>query len=91
MGRIDQDSCNDRASSGSQRNYRFPHFLQEMLNTQTFAPVYVRDSLYDQRRLPPAPQESWAVLCLAWLRYHTTQVRWDIERALARLLRRRWR
>jgi hypothetical protein len=29
-------------------------------------------------------------LCKAWIRYHSIQVRWDIERGLARLLHRRW-
>jgi hypothetical protein len=29
-------------------------------------------------------------MVLGWLRYHATQMRWDIERRLARLLRRPW-
>lgn len=33
-------------------------------------------------------QESWWVQLKAWIRYHTIQLQWDIERRWARLLRR---
>lgn len=33
---------------------------------------------------------SWWEACRAWVRYQTQQTRWDIERTLARILRRRW-
>ena len=38
----------------------------------------------------PMQQQSWRQLCTQWLRYHSIQLRWDIERSLARLFHRRW-
>lgn len=52
------------------------------------APVPVR--VDERRREPPLPQASCREMVLGWLRYHATQMRWDIERRLARLLRRPW-
>jgi hypothetical protein len=46
------------------------------------------DDLYGHRRRPPLQQPSWWDYCIAWLRYHGIQLRWDIERGMARLLRR---
>ncbi|TMC16586.1 MAG: hypothetical protein E6J33_09415 [Chloroflexi bacterium] len=42
------------------------------------------------KRRPPVQQASWWTLCTRWLQYHSIQVRWDIERWLARLFHRRW-
>ncbi|HLQ30299.1 MAG TPA: hypothetical protein VK140_13790 [Ktedonobacteraceae bacterium] len=42
------------------------------------------------RQRPPVPQLSWWSICTRWFQYHSVQVRWDIERWLARLLHRRW-
>ncbi len=42
------------------------------------------------RRKPPVPRPSWWALCSGWFRYHSIQLRWDIERWLARILHRRW-
>lgn len=55
-------------------------------------PVYASDGddPYSHRRRPPLQQPSLWECCLAWLRYHWTQLRWDIERGLARLLHRQW-
>ena len=39
---------------------------------------------------PPMPELPWWTLCVRWLQYHTIQIRWDIERWLARRLHRRW-
>ena len=46
----------------------------------------------DERRPAYFPlfQSSWWEVCRAWLRYHAIQVRWDIERKLARLFGKRW-
>jgi len=41
------------------------------------------------RRGYPQQHSRWES-CLAWLRYHSIQLRWDIERSWAKLLRRRW-
>ncbi|HET9918468.1 MAG TPA: hypothetical protein VFQ30_01405 [Ktedonobacteraceae bacterium] len=35
-------------------------------------------------------QPSLWQLCKQWLRYHSIQIRWDIERTVARLFHRRW-
>jgi hypothetical protein len=54
-------------------------------------PVPTRDAdMARKHRQAFQPRESWWTLFTAWLRYHSIQTRWDIERALARLLRRRW-
>ncbi|GCE48414.1 hypothetical protein EI42_06218 [Thermosporothrix hazakensis] len=58
-------------------------------SSRTLAPVYVYSDEKRRRRLPEPPPSLWALL-LAWIKYHATQIRWDIERAIARLLRRRW-
>jgi hypothetical protein len=34
--------------------------------------------------------ESWWQRWRKWMQYHSTQLRWDIERSLARLFNRRW-
>ena len=54
-------------------------------------PVPTRDANLGQKnRQAFQSQESWWTLFTAWVRYHYIQTRWDVERALARLLRRRW-
>ncbi|WP_081839063.1 hypothetical protein [Thermogemmatispora carboxidivorans] len=53
------------------------------------APIFVR--VDERRRLPPPlSRPSWPELVVGWLRFQTTQLRWDIERSLARLLHRPW-
>ena len=42
------------------------------------------------RQQPPLQQASWWMLCTRWLQYYSIQLRWDIERSLARLFHRRW-
>lgn len=44
----------------------------------------------DQYKRPPVQQAPWWTLCNKWLQFHTIQIRWDIERWLARLFHRRW-
>lgn len=51
-------------------------------------PIYASDDLARHRHRPPVQQHSWWESCLAWLRYHRTQLRWDIERSWAKVLRR---
>jgi hypothetical protein len=34
--------------------------------------------------------DPWWLRCRKWLNYHTIQLRWDVERHLARLFHRRW-
>ncbi|MDQ2715641.1 MAG: hypothetical protein M3Z08_12095 [Chloroflexota bacterium] len=58
-------------------------------NLRSLTPVPV--PVGDRSRRPLMQQRaSWWSLCGAWLRYHSVQIRWDIERRLARLLGRRW-
>lgn len=52
-------------------------------------PVYASDDPASRRRRPHVQQLSWWESCLAWLHYHSTQLRWDIERSWAKLLHRR--
>ncbi len=52
-------------------------------------PVYARDP-HERPQQLPVEQISWWQICTAWVRYHSIQVRWDIERSLARLFHRRW-
>lgn len=54
---------------------------------RSFAPIWSSDN--EQRR-PLASQETWWESTVAWIRYQQVQVRWDIERAVARLFHRRW-
>jgi hypothetical protein len=43
------------------------------------------------RRQPFLPQQtSWWQSCVQWFRYYSIQIRWDVERALARLFHRHW-
>lgn len=43
------------------------------------------------RRQPFLPQQTpWWQSCVQWFRYYSIQIRWDIERTLARLFHRRW-
>jgi hypothetical protein len=46
----------------------------------------------DQHRRKQAPGQgpSLWLLCSRWIRYHSIQWRWDIERFLARRFNRRW-
>jgi len=43
------------------------------------------------KQLPMQMQtETWWLRCRKWVEYHSIQLRWDIERRLARLFNRRW-
>ena len=82
--------------SGEKENRRSSFFFQleryfSRGSWHPSAPVPVRSSLFEQRRLPPAYRETLWARSSAWLRYYAIQWRWDIERALARVLHRRWR
>ncbi len=44
----------------------------------------------DQRRRASGQPPSLWLLCTRWLKYHSTQLRWDIERFLARRFNHRW-
>ncbi len=66
---------------GEKPTMKFPRLF-------AFRPVQV-DERYGYKQ-PPVQQASWWALCMAWLRYHSIQIRWDIERWLARLFHRRW-
>jgi hypothetical protein len=64
-------------------------FVSEKDGPRSLAPVRAHNP-YNQLRTPMMQPASWWSLCNAWLRYHYIQWRWDVERAFARLLRRRW-
>lgn len=51
------------------------------------APAY---NPQEQRRRASVPQEPLWDLFVSWVSYYFIQIHWDIERALARLFRRRW-
>lgn len=53
-------------------------------------PIPVYDSYHPRRKSSLEQQSSWRTRCVAWLRYHSIQLRWDVERFFARLLRSRW-
>lgn len=53
-------------------------------------PVPVYDSYHPHGKLPLEQQPSRWTRYMAWLRYHSIQLRWDVERFLARLLHSRW-
>ena len=65
-------------------------FAEELLKPNSLTPVPVYSIQEQQRHRLPVPSESFWQICLAWVRYHTTQIQWDIERTIARLLNRRW-
>jgi hypothetical protein len=64
-------------------------FEEDLLKSNPLTPVPVYSSQQQRRRFSP-PQETLWQASIAWLRYHYTQTRWDIERATARLFHRRW-
>lgn len=43
-----------------------------------------------QRQYQYRQHETWWFIVKSWGRYYFIQTRWDLERALARLLHRRW-
>lgn len=54
----------------------------------SFVPIPIDDQ---QGRSPmPMPELSWWERCKSWLRYHSVQLRWHVERSLARRFGRRW-
>lgn len=53
-------------------------------------PIPVYDPYHPHRKLSLEQQPSRWTRCVAWVRYYSTQLRWDIERFLARLLHGRW-
>ena len=55
---------------------------------QSLIPVPVPSD--DRQQQPLLQQPSWWELCTHWVRYHSIQILWDIERSLARLFHRRW-
>ena len=56
--------------------------------TPSFVFVRINDGVKQSPLLRQA--EPWWLRCRKWLRYHSIQLRWDIERRLARLFNRRW-
>ncbi len=53
-------------------------------------PVPTDDSYEHTRRSFTPPPPSFWERFTAWLRYYYIQMRWDVERRLARKLHRRW-
>jgi hypothetical protein len=69
------------------RKYRNP-FGNGWLRPNRVKPVPVYHSQEPRRSL--ARHYSTWDLFNAWIKYHSIQIRWDIERTLARLLGKRW-
>ncbi|TMC95763.1 MAG: hypothetical protein E6J11_12975 [Chloroflexi bacterium] len=46
--------------------------------------------IQDQHKQSATPEPGWWARCSNWIRYYSIQIRWDIERWLARRLHRRW-
>jgi hypothetical protein len=46
--------------------------------------------IQDQHKQPAKPKPGWWTRCSNWMRYYSIQIRWDIERWLARRFHRRW-
>lgn len=64
-------------------------FEEDLLKPNLLTPVPVYSSQEQRHRLSPPQETSWQV-CIAWLRYHYIQIRWDLERSIARLFHRHW-
>lgn len=65
-------------------------FTKDPPGAGLLVPVPIPVSYHSHRKLPLEQQPSWWTRCVAWLRYHFIQLRWDVERFLARLLHSRW-
>ncbi|TMD63694.1 MAG: hypothetical protein E6I91_12435 [Chloroflexi bacterium] len=46
--------------------------------------------IQDQQKQPATQQPGWWTRFSNWIRYYSTQIRWDIERWLARRFHRHW-
>lgn len=66
------------------------YFSRGLWHPLTSVPIPIHGSHFDQHQIPPAYQETPWERGIAWLRYYTIQWRWDIERTVARILRKRW-
>jgi hypothetical protein len=84
----------DANTSSTHTQHPITKFAQFLRGTpsqqQNLAPIYVPTEYQRQQGYFSGRQESWWYVLKSWLRYYTIQTRWDIERALARLLHRRW-
>jgi hypothetical protein len=75
----------DKTTDGHTKRY-----FGGWMSPGTFAPVSTHDP-YAHSRRPFVPQlPSLRERFTAWIRYYSIQVRWDVERWLARKLHRRW-
>ncbi|GHO53011.1 hypothetical protein [Ktedonobacter robiniae] len=57
------------------------------LPQRTPIPIYTSKQ---ERRRATISADPWQYRIQAWLTYHMIQIRWDIERGIARLLHKRW-
>lgn len=57
-------------------------------NSRPLIPVLV--PIGDQRKQMPGRQPALWLFCIRWMQYHSIQLRWDVERFLARCFNRRW-
>ncbi len=72
----------------SPRRYRNPG-EGEWMSKRSLIPVPVQNSHNPQQRYSVQSVSLWYIFT-AWLHYQSIQIRWGIERFLARLLHRRW-
>ena len=65
-----------------------PTARRTQLPSFAFVPVPIDDRY--KRASMPMQRPSWWLRCTRWIAYYRIQLRWDIERRLARLFNRRW-
>ena len=57
------------------------------LPQRALIPIYTSEQ---ERRRAMMPADPWRYRVQTWFAYHMFQIRWDMERGLARLLHKRW-
>lgn len=63
------------------------HMRSLFLPQRVLIPIYTSEQEHRRATLPVDP---WHYRVQSWFAYHMIQIRWDIERGLARLLHKRW-
>ena len=78
-----------KQGSGSERDVQPMWCSIRSLFLPQCAPIPIYASEQERRRatMPAVP---WQYRIRAWFAYHMIQIRWDIERGIARLLHKRW-
>jgi hypothetical protein len=72
------------AAGNQQKKYH-----RQWMQAGSPVPVLTNDTYKHSHSFSSPSSSAWERF-VAWLRYHTIQTRWDIERRLARKFHRRW-